>query len=97
MLFKIMRGGNLMRFKKLLLLLLILLISVLLIGCSQGSRKTVVTYVADDNVVAIIDFIDDEPQTEIPEVPEKAGYTGVWEEYELTLGNVTVNAVYTPK
>ena len=85
-----------MRLKKLLFLLLILLISVLLIGCSQGSRKTVVTYVADDNVVAIIDFIDDEPQVEIPDVPEKAGYTGAWEEYELTLGNVTVNAVYTP-
>ena len=31
-----------------------------------------------------------------PAVPAKAGYDGVWEEYTLALGNMTVNAVYTP-
>ena len=30
-----------------------------------------------------------------PTVPAKVGYTGAWETYELTTGNVTVNAVYT--
>ena len=30
-----------------------------------------------------------------PAVPEKAGYTGIWEAYTLD-GNVTVNAIYTP-
>jgi len=28
-------------------------------------------------------------------VPAKDGYTAVWESYELTTGEVTVNAVYT--
>ena len=32
-----------------------------------------------------------------PAVPEKEGYNGAWEAYELTIGNVTVNAVYTIK
>ena len=31
-----------------------------------------------------------------PEVPEKAGYTGEWEAYTLTTGDITVKAVYTP-
>ena len=31
-----------------------------------------------------------------PDVPIKDYYTGAWESYELTLGDVVVNAVYTP-
>ena len=31
-----------------------------------------------------------------PEVPEKTGYTGEWEAYTLTTGDITVKAVYTP-
>jgi len=31
----------------------------------------------------------------VPAVPAKDGYTGVWEAYELAIGGVTVNAVYT--
>ena len=32
-----------------------------------------------------------------PAVPEKAGYNGAWEEYELNCENIVVNAVYTAK
>ena len=35
--------------------------------------------------------------TVIPKVPEKEGYIGTWEEYELTDKNILVHAVYTPK
>ena len=31
-----------------------------------------------------------------PEVPEKRGYTGEWEEYVLQGGDMVVEAVYTP-
>ena len=56
-----------------------------------------VTFIADGVTVGTDSYtVEDREITEL-EVPEKAGYTGVWEEYELTLGNVTVNAVYTPK
>ena len=32
----------------------------------------------------------------VPDVPNKEHYTGVWEEYTLVTGDVVVNAVYTP-
>ena len=38
--------------------------------------------------------VEDKDITE-PAVPEKKGYTGVWAEYELAMGDVTVEAVYT--
>ncbi|MCD7729186.1 MAG: leucine-rich repeat protein, partial [Clostridia bacterium] len=31
----------------------------------------------------------------VPEVPEKSGYAGVWENYNLTVGGITVSPVYT--
>ncbi|MBO4893852.1 MAG: leucine-rich repeat protein [Clostridia bacterium] len=34
------------------------------------------------------------PESEIPKVPEKTGYTGSWETPSLTPGGTTVNAVY---
>ena len=54
-----------------------------------------VTFKADgETVVTDIYTISDKEITE-PAVPEKAHYTGVWERYELTTGDITVNAVYT--
>ena len=41
-------------------------------------------------------FTVENMQVEEPEVPEKLGYTGKWEEYTLTLQDTEIRAVYTP-
>lgn len=51
-------------------------------------------FVADGKTVAELPYSVDDTFEE-PAVPEKAGYTGRWEEYELTPGGVTVNAIYS--
>ena len=54
-----------------------------------------ITFVADGATVGTATYTVEDKDIEEPAVPEKEGYTGVWEEYELTTGDVTVNAVYT--
>lgn len=58
-----------------------------------------VTFIADGDLVATLNVehggsVDPD---DIPQVPAKAGFTGVWEEADLTniTENITVNAVYT--
>lgn len=55
-----------------------------------------VTFVADDATVDTQTYTIENRTIKEPAVPEKSGYTGVWEDYSLTTGNVTVNAVYAP-
>ena len=54
-----------------------------------------VTFVADGGIVAERNYTVENKTIAEPEVPEKDGYTGKWESYSLTHGNVTVTAVYT--
>ena len=71
----------------------------------DGGNKTVnavytldeytVTFVADGETVGTATYTIDNKEITAPAVPEKAHYTGAWESYELTSGDVTVNAVYT--
>ncbi len=54
------------------------------------------TFVADGSVVERVQFnVETKDSVEAPAVPEKAGYTGEWEEYELELADITINAIYT--
>lgn len=53
-------------------------------------------FVADGQTVAAVEFTEGAVSVEEPAVPEKTGYTGKWESYKLTTGDVTVKAVYTP-
>ena len=55
-----------------------------------------VTFVADGKVAGSDTYTVESRYVSEPEVPEKAGYAGEWEDYTLTTGDVTVNAVYTP-
>ena len=55
-----------------------------------------VTFVADGTTVDIIEFNVKNQTIVSPSVPEKIGYTAVWEKYEVNLADFTVNAVYTP-
>ena len=52
-------------------------------------------FTADGETVAEIPYTVETESIEAPEVPAKEGFTGEWEEYELTPGGITVNAVYT--
>ena len=61
----------------------------------QELREYVVTFMADGATVGTATYTVEDKEIEEPAVPEKAGYTGVWETYELTIGDKIVNAVYT--
>ena len=52
-------------------------------------------FVADGKTVEIVKYTCDDKSVEEPDVPEKEGYSGRWDIYELEAGGVTVNAVYT--
>ena len=58
-------------------------------------KEYTVTFVADGATVATEGYTIDNTTVTAPEVPAKEGYTGAWEAYELTSGDITVNAVYT--
>ncbi len=56
-----------------------------------------VTFMAGTATVATETFTAENMEITEPPVPEKNGYLIVgWEEYTLSLNNITVNAVYTP-
>ena len=55
-----------------------------------------VTFIADGKVAGSDTYTVESRYVSEPEVPEKEGYAGEWEDYTLTTGDVTVNAVYTP-
>ncbi len=55
-----------------------------------------ITFVADAKYVATETYTVENKAILEPEIPKKEGYAAKWEEYTLTYGNVTVNAVYTP-
>ena len=66
------------------------------------ARYTIITYTAtfyreDGSVLATIPFtVEDEALSEIPNVPAKEHYTGVWEAYTLGAENLEIHPVYTP-
>ncbi len=55
------------------------------------------TFVADGVEVAQLSFtVEDRRFKKLPKVPEKEGYTGKWEKYDLSVGtDITINAIYT--
>ena len=63
---------------------------------AEITREYMATFVADGKTVAKIPYTSETKSIEEPTVPEKEGYTGKWEKYELAEGGVTVKAVYTP-
>jgi len=56
-----------------------------------------ITFIADGKTVATVPYWTTDHNIEIPAVPHKPGYTGVWEDFDLTNGgDITVHAIYTP-
>ena len=54
-----------------------------------------VVFKVDGAVLDTLTYTVDNATVEAPAVPAKTGYTGAWESYTLTTGDVEVNAVYT--
>lgn len=63
-------------------------------------REFTVTFKADGTVIADVTGVVDEgiPAEKIPDVPEKAGYTGYWPEFDAKKLNkdTTLEAIYNP-
>lgn len=61
-----------------------------------NSPTHTVTFVADGIEIFITEFTEgDTALAEMPDVPAKEGYTGVWETFTLGKTDLVVNAVYT--
>ncbi|MGN0824380.1 MAG: hypothetical protein ACI4MB_04855 [Candidatus Coproplasma sp.] len=61
-----------------------------------GETKTyTVTFMAEGVKVDVVNYQEGDLSVTEPAVPTKEGYTGRWEEYTLSTGNITVNAIYT--
>ena len=66
------------------------------INAKYTARIYTATFVADGVVVATVGFTVEDASIAEPAVPEKAGFTGKWEAYELIASDITINAIYTP-
>ena len=53
-------------------------------------------FVANGELVKSVAYTMETVSITEPAVPEKSGYTGTWSDYALTVGGITVKAVYTP-
>ena len=65
------------------------------VNCVFTPKEYTVKFVADGKEVATRIYTVENKTVISPDVPEKTGYTGKWEMYELDFSNITVNAVYT--
>ncbi len=54
-----------------------------------------VTFVINDETVAIEKYTIENKTISIPAVPQKQGYVGKWEKFALSYGDITVNAIYS--
>ena len=57
-----------------------------------------ISYYVGDSLVATDKFTVETDKDEIvlPEIPEKEGYAGEWEDFELGTNDIRVNCIYTP-
>lgn len=55
-----------------------------------------VIFLAEGKVIATATYTVENKDIAYPPVPARTGYTGEWEDVELTTGKVTISAVYTP-
>ena len=53
------------------------------------------TFVANNKVVAVVEFAAGATSIEEPEVPAREGFTGAWAAYTVENKNFTVRAIYT--
>ena len=82
--------------KRLAIFLLAICFAGVISGCgTSDSTSYTITFVADGTVVGSATYTEKNKEITEPSVPAKDHYAGVWEEYTLDSGDITVNAVYT--
>ena len=54
------------------------------------------TFMVGGNIIEEVRFGADDMYVDEPDVPQRTGYTGEWEDYEIKAEDLTINAVYTP-
>ena len=59
-------------------------------------RLYTLKFVADGELVSEVNFTIKDASVTPPDLPEKPGYDGKWEEFTLDKKDLTVNAVYSP-
>lgn len=57
---------------------------------------TATLYVDGESVGTRTFTVENSTVSNLPSVPEKTGYAGVWENYEIKAENTSINAIYTP-
>lgn len=56
-----------------------------------------ITYVAEGKTIAVVEYTIEDFNFDIPEVPDKNGYDGKWEDVTYAFSDITVNAIYTER
>ncbi len=70
-----------------------------LIGCNESTNNPdeySVKFSVEGTVIVTETYTADDTDIIIPEVPEKTGYVGKWEEFDFNNTNLVVKAIYTP-
>lgn len=70
--------------------------SNIIIDVAYTAVEYTATFKANGIVVGVYTFTVENLSVPEPNVPNKIGYSGAWEFYELTISDITINAVYTP-
>lgn len=64
------------------------------------AERTAITYfvkfIADGEIVAVLNYTIENTEIEIPDVPQNEHYTAKWSEFKLNFEDIEVHAVYTP-
>jgi|GEM_PF-1270110 len=66
------------------------------INAIYSMNRYIADFVAEGTEIGSSSFTIDSDKIYEPEVPMKNGYSGRWEDYNFSSGNITVNAIYTP-
>ena len=69
---------------------------IVVYGKWEVNTYTATFMVGGNIIVEEVRFDADDIDVDEPAVPQRTGYTGEWEDYEIKAENLTINAVYTP-
>lgn len=67
----------------------------IVINASYEIITYTVTFVADEEIISQQEYTVENYDIIIPAVPEKTGYDAKWQDYTLTTGDITINAIYS--
>ena len=69
---------------------------IVVYGKWEVNTYTATFMVGGNIIIEEVRFDADDMYVDEPDVPQRTGYTGEWEDYEIKAENLTINAVYTP-